>query len=56
MTYCIQHEDPTRGTWALRLRGSRDASLVGDLIEEFRGSVYLKVFDDEGHLVVGLDS
>jgi hypothetical protein len=47
-TYCIQHEDPTSGTWSLRLRGSRNAPLVGDLIEEFRGSVYLKVFNERG--------
>ncbi len=31
-------------------------SFSRDLIEEFRGSVYLKVFDERGHLVVGPDS
>jgi hypothetical protein len=30
--------------------------LLADLIEEFRGSVYLKVFDERGHLMIGPDS
>ena len=55
-TYCIRHENPTGGGLSVHLRGSRDLFVLTDLIEEFRGSVYLKVFDDEGRLVVGPDS
>ena len=55
-TYCIRHESPTGRDLSVHLRGSRDLLVLTDLIEEFRGSVYLKVFDDAGHLVVGPDS
>jgi hypothetical protein len=55
-SYCIRHESPEGEVLSVRLRGSRDLLLLTDLIEEFRGSVYLKVFDKRGHLVAGLDS
>ena len=55
-TYCIRHESPGDEILSVRLRGSRDFLLLTDLIEEFSGSVYLKVFNERGHLVVGPDS
>ena len=55
-SYCIRHESPEGEVLSVLLRGSRDFVLLSDLIEEFRGSVYLKVFDERGHLVVGPDS
>ena len=48
-TYCIRHEDATGGTISIRLRGNRDLLLVTGLIEEFHGSVYVKVFDERGN-------
>ncbi len=50
---CIRHEGPAGEVLSVRLRGSRDLLLVRDLIEEFRGSVYLKVFNERGDLVGG---
>lgn len=55
-TYCIRHESPAGEVLSVRLRGSRDLLLLSDLIEEFRGSVYLKVFDERGHLLMGPNS
>ena len=55
-SYCIRHESPAGEVLSVRLRGNRDFLLLTDLIEEFRGSVYLKVFNERGHLVVGPDS
>jgi hypothetical protein len=55
-SYCIRHESPMGSVLSVRLRGSRDLLLLSDLIEEFRGSVYLKVFDERGHLVTGPES
>jgi len=47
-TYCIRHEDPSGGTLSVSLHGSRDLLLATDLIEEFRGSVYVKMFNERG--------
>lgn len=55
-TYCIRHDNPTGRDLSVHLRGSRDFLLLTDLIEEFRGSVYLKVFDDVGQVVASPDS
>ena len=55
-SYCIRQDSPAGGVLSVRLRGSRDLLFLTDLIEEFRGSVYLKVFNEQGHLVVGPDS
>ncbi|MGW8322897.1 MAG: hypothetical protein ACWGSD_15210 [Thermodesulfobacteriota bacterium] len=55
-SYCIRHESPTSEVLSVRLCGTRDLLLLTDLIEEFHGSIYLKVFDGRGHLVMGPDS
>jgi hypothetical protein len=55
-SYCVRHESPVGEALSVHLRGSRDLLLFSDLIEEFRGSVYLKVFDERGHLAMGPDS
>jgi|GEM_PF-3264630 len=55
-SFCIRHESPVGEVLSVHLRGSRDLLLLSDLIEEFRGSVYLKVFDERGRLVMGPDS
>ena len=55
-SYCIRHESPAGENLSVHLRGSRDFLLLTDLIEEFRGSVYLKVLDERGHMMVGPDS
>ena len=47
-THCIRDDEPEAGTLSVGLRGSRDLLLATGLIEEFRGSVYLKVFDERG--------
>jgi hypothetical protein len=52
-TYCICHEDPRSGTLSVRLRGGRRIPFAVDLIEEFRGSVYLKIFNEEGERLAG---
>lgn len=51
-TYCIRHEDPSGGTLSVGLHGSRDLLLATGLIEEFRGSVYMKIFDERGDPLV----
>lgn len=55
-SYCIRHESPAGEALSVRLRGTRELLLVTDLIEEFRGNVYLKVFDERGQLVMGPES
>jgi hypothetical protein len=52
-TYCICHEHPRNGTLSVRLRGGRQIPFAFDLIEEFRGVVYLKVFDQRGERLAG---
>jgi hypothetical protein len=54
-TYCVAYDRPGVGTWSVRLRGSRDLPFSPGLIEEFRGSVYLKVFNERGALVMDPD-
>lgn len=55
-THCIRHGNTASEVLSIRLHGSRDLLLLPDLIKEFRGSVYVKVFNERGHLVVGPDS
>jgi len=50
-TYCIRHDSPATGTYSVSLYGHRNLLLIRDLTEEFRGSVYLKVFDERGGYV-----
>jgi hypothetical protein len=50
-TYCIRHDSPATGTYSVGLYGHRNLLLKGNLIEEFRGSVYLKIFDEQGEYV-----
>jgi hypothetical protein len=52
-SFCIRPESSVDGALTVRLRGSRNLLLFSNLIEEFRGSVYLKVFDERGRLVTG---
>jgi hypothetical protein len=47
-TYCIRHENPAPGTYSVGLYGHRNLWLIKDLIEDFRGSVYLKAFNERG--------
>lgn len=47
-TYCVRHEGMSGGLLSLRLSGTTGLPLIGDLIEEFQGSVYLKVFNERG--------
>lgn len=49
-TICIRCENPLTGVLSVRLYGHRDFTLITNLIEEFRGSVYLKVFNEQGDL------
>ncbi len=49
-TYCIRHEAPSGGTLSVGLRGSGILLPATDLIKEFRGSVYIKVFNEQGDL------
>lgn len=51
--YCIRYEGPFSGALSVRLHGSSDLLLVRDLIEEFHGSVYLKVFNARGERLAG---
>jgi hypothetical protein len=55
-SYCIRHESPAGRDLSVLLRGSREFLLLTDLIEEFSGSVYMKIFDEGGRLLVGPDS
>jgi len=50
-TYCIRYESPVKGTYSVGLYGHRNLLLIRDLIEEFRGGVYLKVFNERGGYV-----
>ena len=50
-TACVVLDDPAQGTYSVRLHGSRDLLPAGDLIREFRGSLYLKMFDHHGTLI-----
>ncbi len=47
-THCIQYADPPAGTYSVRLYGRMDFLLVHDLIEKFDGSLYLKLFNEDG--------
>ena len=51
-TYCIRQENPLGGAYSVGLYGQRDFLLFRDLIEEFRGSIYLKIFDERGDLLL----
>jgi len=50
-TYCIRHDNPATGAYSVGLYGHRNLLLIRDLIVEFRGSVYLKVFNERGGYV-----
>ncbi len=47
-TFCIRHEQLSGGVPSLRLHGTRGVPLMGNLIEEFQGSVYFKILNDRG--------
>ena len=49
-TYCIRYDNPPTGALTVGLYGQRDFPLFKNLTEEFRGSVYLKVFNERGDL------
>lgn len=51
-THCIRQQDPVAGTLSVRLRGRRDLLLATDLIGEFQGSLYVKVFSERGERLV----
>jgi hypothetical protein len=51
-TYCIRQDKPLGGTYSVGLYGQRDFLSFRDLIEEFRGSIYLKIFDERGNLLL----
>lgn len=55
-SYCARLGSPPGEALSVHLRGSLDLPFLKDLIEEFRGSVYLKVFDERGLPVAGPDS
>ena len=47
-TQCIHYADAPTGTYSVRLYGRRAFLGVRDLIEEFDGSLYLKLFNERG--------
>ncbi len=53
MIHCLQPAEIPSGPFTIHLRGTREFLMVRDLIEEFRGSVYLKVFDERGYPLEG---
>jgi hypothetical protein len=55
-TYCVLLENPIPGTYSVGLYGHQSFLLVRNLMEGFRGSVYLKMFNERGQLVGLADS
>ncbi len=47
--HCIRYQQHLRQPLHLRLSGTRDVFLIEGLIEEFRGGVFFKVFDERGN-------
>jgi hypothetical protein len=47
-TYCIRYDNPATGTYSVGLYGHRNLLLIRNLMEDFSGSVYLRVFDERG--------
>lgn len=50
-THCIRYADPPSGTYSLRLYGRQAFLLMEELIEEFDGSLYLKLFNERGECI-----
>jgi len=50
-SHCLRYENPPTGSLTVGLYGHREFLFTTNLVEEFRGSIYLKVFDDRGDLV-----
>jgi hypothetical protein len=50
-TYCIRYEDPPAGVITVGLYGRLGIPLAMNLLQEFRGSIYLKLFNERGDLL-----
>jgi hypothetical protein len=51
-TTCVVHDNPPRGTYSVGLYGHANLLPTRRLIREFRGSLYLKIFDHRGDLIL----
>jgi hypothetical protein len=50
-TYCVLYENPPEGILSVGLYGRRDLLPIRNLIDEFRGSLYLKTFNERGEWI-----